>query len=175
MKLFEKLSIISRQEMKPLNYIKSLFTWKGRDIALLKDENFLSLKDWKHNLKLLAEFTAVTPTASLMNKEIYQWLPENSCISEGYSNLKERFQELSSESYARWLTIGPLIGITFLFFKAIRYNLNCLDEFEIVTDDVVGECRNHFAELLKQPGNIARVAVAGGAWAFAGWLIKTFG
>lgn len=174
MKLIEKFSIISIPE-KPLNYVKSLFTWKGRGVNQIKEENFLSHSDWKHNLKTLSEFTAVTPTYALMSKEIYLWLPNNSCVAEGFTNLKERMQQLSSESYTRWLTTGSILGLSYLFIRAMQFNLNCLDEFDIIDDSVGRECRSQFAEMLKQPGNIAKVAVAGGAWAFTGWLINNLG
>jgi hypothetical protein len=158
-----------------LNYVKTFFTWNGRDVTHLKDEDFLSRDNWENNLKLFSEMTAVTPVAVLMTKKIYQWLPANSPLAEGYSNIKAKFNALSAESYARWLKIGAAAGVTFFFIRAMHYNLNCLDKYEIVTQEAVRECRIQFGEFLNQPGWIAQVVVVGGAWAFAGWLIQSFG
>lgn len=160
---------------KTLSYAKSCFTWNGHDVSLLKEEDFLSRENWENNLKLFSEITVLTPVTSLMTKQMYQWLPNHSVLAEGNTNIKKRFSELSAESYAGWLKIGTLVGITFMFFRAMQYNFNCLDQYEIVTDEVVRECRILFGEYLNQPGRIAQVAVAGGAWAFAGWLIQHLG
>jgi hypothetical protein len=160
---------------KSLDYIRSFFTWKGRDITLFKDEDFLSQHDWEHNLKLFAEFNITSPIAALMDKETYQWLPEHSCVSEGYIDLKEKFETLSSKSYTRWLTAGPMMVVFLLFCKAMQLNYDCLARYEVVTDDMMRECRIHYGSLLCQPATISKVAVVGGAWAFGGWLIKSFG
>ena len=158
-----------------LGYTKSYFTWKGRDITLINNESFLSQNNWEHNLEILSKITPASSTASLMTKKIYQWLPDNSLLAEGCTNLKDQFDQLSSESYAKWLTHGIAAGITLVFLKAMQVNLNCLDQYEIINEEHMRECMINYGQFLSQPGRIAQVVVASGAWALIGFLNQTLG
>jgi hypothetical protein len=154
--------------------LKSLFAWEKAD-APVDDALFLRKGHWKENLALLLAQNPMMPTAGLMTRNFYYWLPKKSYIEEGFSSFPNQLEAKGSGAFRQWMQIGFFIGITGLFWQAMQHNLSCINRYLEVDGAALDDCQVEYTRFLTRPGLFAQGVMGIASWAFLGWITQNLG
>lgn len=152
-----------------LSFGKSFVTWEGRDVSQINDAEFLRKGVWEENMNLLSNAIHKTSVTALMTKDVYRWQPKETYISAGFDSVQKQKEAQASRAFIRWLQIGAVGGVAYLFFKAMQFNFHCLGELS------ERDCRILYGERISQPAMVAQIAVASCLWSLGGLLLNNLG